>query len=222
MTGFSAEWDGAYAISAASAPAWPFSDLVRLMHRHGSRLAPGSVVLELGFGAGANIPFLVSLGFEYWGIEGSEHAVVEARSRFPDIGERLIVGDFTAPLTELTIDAVIDRSSMTHNSSADISRALSALRAIMQPGGLYFGVDWFSTTHTDAKRGRAIDDWTRTDIESGQFTNLGSVHFSDEPHLLGLFSAAGFSIDILELKTRQGFMPATGRLASWDLVAVAR
>jgi len=53
-----------------------FSDLISYVMRYARPSGKGCRVLELGCGAGANIPFFKSLGAEYFGIEGSG-AVVE-------------------------------------------------------------------------------------------------------------------------------------------------
>ena len=221
-SGFSPSWNEAYASSASAAPSWPFSDLIRLVNRHGPTLNLNSVVLELGFGAGANIPYFESLGVAYWGIEGSQHAVEEAIRRFPAQASRLLIGDFSAPPTiGVTVDAVIDRSSMTHNSAVDIATGLQRLHGMMRPGAVYYGVDWFSTMHTDYNSGTAIDEWTRTNIPSGQFNGIGRVHFTDAAHLAYLFETAGFNIELLEHKTREGVLPRSNVVATWDVVAIA-
>ena len=43
----------------------------------------GMRVLELGCGPGANIPFFLSQGADYYAAEGSETIVVELQKKFP-------------------------------------------------------------------------------------------------------------------------------------------
>lgn len=51
---------------------WPWSDLVSIVMRHTKPTTNDFKVVELGCGAGANIPFFLSLGVEYYSIEASE------------------------------------------------------------------------------------------------------------------------------------------------------
>lgn len=220
MSGFSPGWEEAYADSSTSAPMWPFSDLVRLVRRYAPWIGADSRVLELGFGAGANFPFIEQTGAEYWGIEGSQAAVDEARTRFPDVAQRFICGDFTQGIPLSNIDIVIDRSSLTHNQSSDIVRTLRECASSLSSRGQFVGVDWFSDQHDDAKRGLSVDHWTRQDIPDGQFENLGKVHFSSAEHLEELFKSAGLKIIHLELKVREVLVPSHNRHAAYDLVAV--
>ncbi|MFZ2136467.1 MAG: class I SAM-dependent methyltransferase [Xanthobacteraceae bacterium] len=95
---------------------WPWSDLVSLVHRHAKPENGYRRVLELGCGAGANIPFLQSLGMDYCAVEGSSFIVARLRARFPEIAANIVVGDFTRkiPFTS-RFDLVIDRASVTHH-----------------------------------------------------------------------------------------------------------
>lgn len=103
MSGFSDNWEAEWE-NRESFPEWPWTDLVSKIHRRTS-LGAGDTVLELGCGAGANVPFFRDLGVEYYAIEGSESAVSELRNRFPNIGSTVSVGDFTA---EIPFDVSFD------------------------------------------------------------------------------------------------------------------
>ena len=81
------------------------------------------------------------------------------------------------------------------------------------------GIDWFSTKHSDFSLGEQEGDmYTRTNIETGQFKNVGSVHFSDENHLRSIFS--GFKIVSLEEKVIKSYEPQKNhQFSSWNIVA---
>lgn len=218
---FSPEWDATYRDSKHLST-WPWSDLVSYVHRY-ARPADGyRCVLECGCGAGANIPFFVNLGTDYFAIEGSGSIVARLHERFPGLKDRIVVGDFTQaiPFTE-TFDLIVDRGALTHNTTPAIRRALSIIFDRVRPGGKLIGIDWFSMEHSDAEFGDALDPWTRTNIRTGQFSGVGMVHFSDRGHLHELLHGSGFEIERLEHKLVDTVVPeGNNRFAAWNFVAV--
>lgn len=215
---FSREWDQRY-IENTNLSVWPWSDLVSLVRRH-CRQLEGGRVLELGCGAGANIPFFLSLGMEYQAVEGSPTIVERLHDRFPDLVERIVVGDFTVEQPfHPGFDLVVDRSSLTCNDTAGIESALRLVWHALKPEGRFVGVDWFSTTHSDFSRGKPdVDGMTRKDYADGQFMGTGRVHFSDEAHLRFLFSRFEL-IHLEEKRVRRVIPEGRYQFASWNLVA---
>ncbi len=215
---FSKEWDEAYKANMYLS-IWPWSDMVSYVLRY---VHPDKKfrVLELGCGAGANIPFFRHLGVEYFAVEGSPAVVEKLHTRFPELKDNILIGDFTEkiPVPGL-FDLVVDRASLTHNTTAAIKNCLSLIHSSLKPGGKYVGIDWFSITHSEYKKGREGEDiYTRCGYVSGQFTNVGRVHFSDKAHLAELFSA--FNIGILEHKIIRREIPYDEHVfASYNLVA---
>ena len=133
--GFSSGWDSTYRTGQHMSE-WPWSELVSLVHRHAKPENGYRRVLELGCGAGANIPFLQSLGMDYCAVEGSSFIVARLRARFPEIAANIVVGDFTRkiPFTS-RFDLVIDRASVTHNTTTGIRRALALVADVLRSGG---------------------------------------------------------------------------------------
>lgn len=218
---FAAEWDAVYR-GAKQLSVWPWTDLVSYVHRYARPDDGYRRVLECGCGAGANVPLFLSLGVQYFGIDGSRHVVARLHERFPELKHRIAVGDFTrgVPFRE-TFDLVIDRAALTHNSTPAIRRALAILFDRVRSGGKLIGIDWFSMDHSDAKCGDAVDAWTRTNIQEGQFAGVGVVHFSDREHLFGLLREVGFEIERLEHKQVDTVVPEGNfRVATWNFVAV--
>ena len=199
--GFDQDWENTYA-SGTHLSVWPWSDIVSLVNRHCKPLITkgGGRVVELGCGAGANIPFFLALGMDYYAIEGSPTIVRQLHKRYPELADKVKVGDFTNDQPFLNdFDIVIDRASLTHNTTKAIRQALQIAYDSLKVGGIFIGTDWFSKNHTDFKGGeKSEDEFTRNNHTKGQFIGVGNVHFSDEPHLRDLFSK--FEIIFMEEK----------------------
>jgi SAM-dependent methyltransferase len=215
---FSREWDQRY-IENTHLVVWPWSDVVSLVRRYCGPLSAGAI-LELGCGAGANIPFLSSLGARYCAVDGSATMVERLRQRFPELAAGIIVGDFTRELSfDRQFDLVVDRAALTHNPLASIRAALELVWDVLKPGGHFVGVDWFSTSFSEFRRGEpAGDEYTRTGYIDGPFVGTGRVHFSDLAHLKDLFRR--FELLLLEEKKVHTQVPMdAAQFAAWNLVA---
>jgi Methyltransferase domain len=216
---FSAEWDERYSENTHLST-WPWSDLVSYFHRYARPFSPNTEVLEIGFGAGANIPFFKAVGVAYSGIEGSQAIYSRVCARFPELAENLYLGDFSSFELPRSYDVVVDRAAMTHNSTVAIRAALKHLSKYLPIGGRYIGIDWFSTSHSDFILGETVDSFTKCNLLEGQFIGVGNVHFSTKEHIQELFSNAGFQVTTLEHKQSVTEIPGIDHVfASWNLVA---
>lgn len=221
---FSREWEQRYQRTGLTS-LWPWSDMVRLFRRHcASHEGKVLKVLELGCGSGANIPFFLSEGADYYAIEGSSTIVAELRRRFPELDDNILAGDFTEGIPfECRFDVIVDRSSLTHNDTPSIQRTLDDCRTKLADGGIYIGVDWFADEHSELRHGSPLegDPYTFHQFSSGLFSNVGRVHFSTEEHLQSLFER--FNILWLEKKMMQQRVPdADVCHVTWNLVAAKR
>src|SRR5262249_37258965 len=152
-------------------------------------------VLELGCGAGANIPFFLALGVDYSSIEGSPTIVAQLLEKYPQLRDKVVVGDFTEAIPfSGPFDLVVDRGSLTHNTTDAIGRSLAMVFGRMRAGGKLVGIQWFSADHQDSRQGKMLDAHTRTGICDSHLAGTGAVHFFDKEHLVELLTSAGFSI----------------------------
>ena len=214
--GFSAEWESVYKQNQHLS-VWPWSHMVSLAHRYGN-LHKGMRVLELGCGAGANIPFFVKVEADYYAVEGSHTMVEHLNEVFKGNNVHIAQSDFTRDIHwGGTFDLIIDRSSLTHNATEDIKRAINFIKTVLKPDGKFIGMDWFSTKYDVLEKdaSKQVDDFTRI-FSEGYFHGLGNVHFSNENHLRELF--ADFSFVYLAEKTTQESVPEKHKSASWDFV----
>ena len=168
---FSEDWDNQYKNNSQMS-IWPWSDLISMYMRYVNPKLKGTInVLELGVGAGANIEFFKALSVNYFAIEGSPFIVNKLQKKHGEFGKNIVAGDFTKeiPFTE-KFDVIIDRSSLTHNTTADINHCLNMLRNRLNKNGFFVGIDWFSTQHSDKKFAtKQLDDNTFTDFTQGNF-----------------------------------------------------
>lgn len=222
-TGFSCEWEARYQVGTHIS-VWPWTDVVAHVHRYAKPRGGFNNVLELGCGAGANIPFFTSRGDEYFALDGSATIVASLHERFPDLVSRIVVADFTCEIPfDIVFDLVVDRCSLTHNDTASIERCLALVAGRTRKGGLFIGVDWFTDEHSDARKGTPVDPNTRCDIDSSTLHDLGCVHFSDREHLEAIFERAGFDVAALERKTVRMLTGEERRVRdTFNFVAVRR
>jgi SAM-dependent methyltransferase len=215
---FSSEWEQRYK-EKTHMSVWPWSDLVSYVMRYVQPTNNQIKVLEIGCGAGANIPFFLAQRFKYYGIDGSQTIVNKLKRRFPRIKGNLISGDFTRQIPfDEEFDLVVDRSSLTHDTTEGIKHCLDLVHEKMKDNAKYIGIDWFSTDHQDfSVNVKKIDRYTRTGYTTGQFANIGLVHFSNKSHLLKLFEK--FEIMVLEHKVVVSEVPRKKKFATWNFVA---
>lgn len=219
---FSTEWENLYS-SSSHMSIWPWSDLVSYVHRYAGPSKGYSRVLELGCGAGANIPFFLNIGADFYSIEGSESAVGNLLRIYPQLENKVLVGDFTKSLMfSGAFDLVIDRASLPHNETCAITHTLSLIYDGLRDGGKFIGIDWFSDRHADANRGDPIDEHTRCNLPlDSHLSGTGVVHFFSEEHIRKVLEHAGFKIEILEHKLVERRIPNNGiQLGWWNFVAV--
>ena len=218
---FSPEWEAIYS-QGKHDTTWPWSNVISYLYRFARPTGDNFRILELGCGPGANVSFFRSLNVTYKAMDGSACAIQKILKKYPGMEGNASVGDFTLEIPfPGTFDLIIERASIAHNNSANIRRCLTLVEDKLTPGGIFIGLDWFSTEHTDFQNGEQQDDsFTRAgyDKTSHTFSSIGTVHFSDRTHLEDLFSS--FKMINLQHNTRRHVYPEDGyQIATWDIVA---
>jgi SAM-dependent methyltransferase len=190
---FSKEWEECYRKNTHLS-IWPWSDLVSYVKRYVDISNPNFNVLELGCGAGANIPFFRSLDVNYYGIDGSQTIIGNLKQQFPEIKDNLVIGDFTQKIPfEKKFELIVDRSSLTCNSTLAIEQCINLISDKLSDNGVFIGIDWFSTSYFEYNNGKNThDEYTKKDFDNGSFEHAGLVHFSSKEHLEKLFSKFKF------------------------------
>ena len=219
--GFSKEWNEIY-INNQQLSIWPWDEVIALTHRN-FKQKDSMVVLELGCGAGANIPFFASIGAKYYAIEGSAHIVERLQNSFKSDKIHIACGDFTKGFgfEEIIgrVDLIIDRGSLTINTTKGIKNAINLAKNYLKPGGKFIGFDWYSLDSDYFKTSDkiAIDDYTFK-FNSGLLAGYGNVHGSDLAHIKELFRE--FKIEYLTHNIKTELMPTHFRYSSFSFVAV--
>ena len=213
------DWDKIY-LEGKHNSVWPWSEVVSSVNRHAiGNFRHPLKVLELGCGAGANIPFFNTIDADYYGIDYSPKAVNDLNKKFPHLAGKIKSGDFCTeiPFNE-TFDIILDRGSITHNYTAAILRCFNLLKNISHPKTLILGLNWFSTNSSDYTLGEATEDpFCKTNFKSGNFVGTGVVHFATEKHLRELLS----SFEFIELNYTEttNIMPKPNlKLAYWNFI----
>lgn len=216
---FSKEWEDRFS-QGKSQSIWPWTELIRYSNKFG-KARWGDKVLELGPGIGANIPYFLSEGMDYYAIEGSESAVKLIKAKYPELEDKIIVGDFTKSLFfDGKFKMIVDRSSITHNDTKSIQQTLNLVAEKLEDDGRFIGIDWFSWDHSERRKGEIENNDLYTCVfKSGKFKGCGRVHFSTGEHVFKLFKKVGMTLEMLEHKTVQNRLSNIYDEATWNVVA---
>lgn len=199
---------------------WPWTDLISEVKKLNIK---GKIALELGCGMGANIPFLISEGYTYYGIDSSQTAITHNINCFPNLKDNLIVCDFTRNIPfDNEFDLIFDRASITHNDNKGIQSCIENISKKIKESGYYIGIDWFSKNHSDYGDGIELETGTKTCINSDQFKGTGDIHFFDQEEINHIFHSNNLKVIKMEEKIYQDIQNKENirKRASFNFVAI--
>jgi ubiquinone/menaquinone biosynthesis C-methylase UbiE len=164
------------------------------------RAAPGTLVVDVGCGAGRAVAELADQDVRAMGIDVSDQMITLARKRWPH-GEFRVGDAYALPLEDG--QAAGYRADKVVHTLADPGRALAEARRVLAPGGriAVCGQDWdtFAIDSTDAELTRTIvrkrADQVASPRAARQYRNLlldaGFRDVTVEVHT-GVFTDASF------------------------------
>lgn len=218
----SSNWEMVYRTGGHN-NSWPWSDMVSLFHRYRKLInAQEFSILDLGSGTGNNYPFWKSLNSNYFGIDISQSATDIFLSKYPEVGNRVICGDFSQMKTlNKEFDVICDRGAITCGSRVQVSETIPMVYESLKKGGIYLGIDWYSKQSSDfSLPSEIVDENSRRDVDSPSLGGIGTIHFANKRDMLEIFS----KFEILELseKVITRYLPhelENNQFASWNIVA---
>jgi len=167
---------------------YPYGELVSVFFNSLKYAAtPVEKILEVGCGAGNNLWFLGELGFNTYGIDGSETVVKKAKDACQLRGVEVDIrhGYFNnMPFEDDSMDVVIDRESICCGTKKAIEKSLKEVERVLKPNGIFITFRFNDNNPTlglleDGKlHGDKLEDGTYTNISHGTFYNIGVVNFA--------------------------------------------
>ncbi len=135
MSSTETDWDALWAEDPEAFHQEPESEFVRWS----ATLAPGSKVLEVGCGNGANLGALRRRGMKAWGIDLSREALLASPSLWH--GTEVSLGSATElQFPSFTFDAVADVQCLQHLASDQLPKAYAEIFRVLKPGGRFFSM----------------------------------------------------------------------------------
>ena len=119
------------------------------------------------------------------------------------------------PFGDETMDFILDRGSITHNTRPSIEATIDGVRRVLKPGGTFFS-QMFTTDHRDMKFARDFADGSASDFAGGYFAGIGRTFFASRANLDQLFSSK-FEIQSIERESHENAL--TGHVSAvWNIM----
>ena len=169
---------------------FPFSEIISYFKNLKVEKKNNVKILEIGCGCGNNLSFLAEEGYKVYGVDISKSAISFAKKIFK---KKKLKGSFKiADIKKIdwpnnSFDYVIDRSTLTHNTYADIDLILNEIRRILKKRGTLLSYDLFGLNIPDIKFGKKFKKNTFVDFKKGYFKLLGQTSFFNFKELKKIF-----------------------------------
>ena len=176
---------------------WPYtnvvSDIIRLTKGKDRKKLK---ILEIGCGTGNNLWFAAELGMQVYGLDISETAIQNGKSRLAQLGFKntdLRVGDITRlDWEDNYFDIVLDRGALTQNNYQRIGACLQEVKRILKKeDGIMLSYTLFGLNTTAIKYAKEMSKNTFDYFTDSKFKNVGLTSFFGKNDIEELFS--GFS-----------------------------
>jgi SAM-dependent methyltransferase len=173
---------------------YPFNQIVSfILRNYGKCDRSKTRILDYGCGGGNHSVFLLKEGFDVYGIDYSNSAILHTlgiirKDGFTPNEDNFICQDFlTLPFQDNFFDAVIDRQSLDQNPSSILQKLVNEIHRVIKPSGRYFGIN-FSNNHPELKFGSHSGNNDYSEFSTGLFEGIGSRHFFSASELKRLFN----------------------------------
>lgn len=227
---FDLNWERTYSLSEGKhLNKYPYGLLVTYFYRNLKRLPDSGKrrVLELGCGAGNNMPLFLNEGFTAYGIDGSPSAIQFASAALKQYERcHLSVMNLTKlKFEEGSFELVIDRQSVYANVYKDIQTIFGEVSRVLLPNGIFISFlyntkDYHYLKATNGEYAKQIEKNTFEDFAGGTFQGTGKAHFFTKDEVTELCSNNGMTILSLCQNTVDQIEPAhENRVSEFILVA---
>jgi SAM-dependent methyltransferase len=168
---------------------YPYGELVSVFFNSLKySTTPVKNILEVGCGAGNNLWFMGELGFNVYGVDGSETVVKKAKKacQLRGVDSDIRHGYFEdLPFEDGAMDMVIDRESICCGTKEAIGKTLQEVSRVLKTGGVFITFRFNDINPTlellnnGTITGDKLEDGTYTNISSGTFYGIGVVNFAN-------------------------------------------
>lgn len=199
---FSAEWEDRIYSQGKQVNKYPYGELISVFFNSLKFLDSNTIdksaikVLELGCGTGNNLWFFSELGFDTYGIDGSQRACDLANNLCQKRGVKVNVQKAyfdNLPFENQSVDIVVDREATYCGTLKSVKNCWKEVNRVLKRGGLVISF-MFSDQSLDCIRlkqglfkGTEIESNTFKDVEQGAFAHSGTIHFATFEELFQIF-----------------------------------
>ena len=193
---------------------WPWSDLVAACSKY-FKIGKKLEVLEIGCGAGANVPFFLSKNCSYTGVDVSKNVIQFLKREYKSKNLSFIHCDYIDLKVNKKFDLIIDRGSITSgNSYDDIIKIINKINMDLKDDGKFICVDWYSKKtycYKILKIKKSL-----VSLKKGPLFNVGLVYFVNLLEIKKILRK--FKIINLSEKVVSNYLNKSHSVASWSFV----